>query len=124
MRRFSQQAANSCRILQLIAQQSEKHRVLPLPVLQIRLALDALAHVTGALRLRDRALVEAVDLQLDPVQVEVDEQMALELAHGLVADPAAAEARMDREPPRLRDPAALVDEAEADRACTLAAGLD
>ena len=50
--------------------------------------------------------------------------MALELAHGLVADPAAAEARMDGEPPCLCDPAALVDEAEADRACTLAAGLD
>src|SRR5512141_3017234 len=52
----------SCRILELLAPQREEHCVLPLAVSQIRLALHAFPHVTGALRLRDRTLVEAVDL--------------------------------------------------------------
>ena len=58
--------------------------------------------------MRERPLVEAVDLQLDAMKVEVDEQVALERARGFDADPAAAEARVNREASGLDDPVALV----------------
>ena len=54
------------------------------------------------------ALVEAVDLELEPVEAELEDQEALEEARGLVGDPAPAEPRVDREPAETRDPASFV----------------
>src|SRR4051812_49133250 len=108
----SQAEPGSCRIVELLTQQPEEHGILPLAVPPVRLALDTLAHVAGALRLRDCALVEAVDLEPDTMQIEVDEEMPLEDADRRVADAPAAEARLDGEPSRLGDPVGLVHDME------------
>src|SRR5439155_20615418 len=109
---------------QLFLQQREEHGVLPFAVLQVRPSLHALAHVAAGVGMRERTLVEAVDLQLDAVEVEVDEQVALERTCALDADPASAEARMDGEATRLGDAVALVDAVERDTAGALAVRLD
>src|SRR6267378_5126132 len=101
---------------QLLLQQRKEHGVLPFAVLQVRPSLRALAHVAAGLGMCERTLVEAVDLQLDAVEVEVDEQVALECACALDADPAAAEVGMDGEATRLCDAVALIDAVERDTA--------
>src|SRR5579859_3384898 len=92
---------------ELVLQHREEHRVLPLVVFQVRLPLHALAYVADAFGVRDRTLVEPVDLQLEPVEAELAEHMPLEQPRDLVADLAAAEARVHREPPALDDPVPL-----------------
>ena len=69
----------------------------PLVAAQVRLALHALLDPAGALGVPLRALVEAVDDHLEPVVAEVEDQVPLEEARGLVGEAAAAEARVDRE---------------------------
>jgi hypothetical protein len=59
------------RRLQILLDQAEEHRVDPLAVLEVRAPLDALAHVTGVLGVRDRAFVEALELNLDAVEAEL-----------------------------------------------------
>ena len=71
-----------------------------------------------ALRVLDRALVEAVDLELQPVEVELEQQVALKEPRGLVGEPAATELGMDREPAEIRDAVALVGDVEAHQAGT------
>ena len=66
------------RLVQVFANQPEENSVDPLPVAQVRLPLHAFANEAGALRVLDRALVEPVDLELEPVEVEVEQEMALE----------------------------------------------
>src|SRR5262249_1892189 len=112
------------RLAQLVAEQREQHRVLPLPVPVVRAPLDSLADEARPLRVRDCALVERVDLQLDPVEPELDEHVALEHARRLITGPAAAEARVDRKAPDLGDAVPLAHESEADCACALAVDLD
>src|SRR4051812_42064389 len=112
------------RLVEVLTRQSEEHGVDPLAVLEIRAPLDALAHVAGPLGVRDRALVEAIDLQLDPVEAEVVEQKPLEQACRLDADPPFAEARMNREPPGRDDPVLLADALERDAAGAFAVDLD
>ena len=53
-------------------------------------------------------LVEAVDLELEPVQAALEDQVSLQQAGGLVGEPAAAEARVDGEAADVGDPAAAV----------------
>ena len=53
-----------------------------------------------------RALVEAVDLELDPVEAELADQVVLEQARGVVGEPSAAEAWMDGDAADVCDPAA------------------
>src|SRR5215210_3905896 len=60
----------------------------------------------------DRALVEAVALELEPVEVEIDEQVALEEPRRLVRQPPSAEVGMDREAAEVRDPASAVRQGE------------
>src|SRR4051794_17163615 len=91
-------------LVQLVLEQREQHGVHPLAVLQVRAPLDALAHVADALGVRDRTLVEAVDLQLDAVEVEVAQDVAPERARELVAEAATAKARVDGEAACLHDP--------------------
>ena len=71
-----------------------------------------------------RALVEAVDLELQPVEAEVDQEVALQQPRRVVADAAAAEVRVHGEPADVRDAGAAVDELEVDRAGALAVDLD
>jgi hypothetical protein len=112
------------RLPQLFAKEPEQNRVLPLAVTQIRLPLDALLHVPDPLRVCDRALVEAVDLQLDPVEPEVDQEVPLELAGRLVAETTTSEAGREREAAGLGDSVPLVDAVEGDGAGALAVDLD
>src|SRR5260221_7520345 len=56
-----------------------------------------LADEARPLGVRDRALVEPVDLELEPVVAEVEDQVALEQARCLVRDPPAALLRVRSE---------------------------
>ena len=51
--------------LEVLPDEREQHRILPLAVTQVRLALDAFADEPRALRVTDRALVEAVARELN-----------------------------------------------------------
>src|SRR6266516_1754190 len=102
--------------VKVLAYEPEEHGVLPLAVPQVRLPLHALADEARALRVAERALVEGVDLELEPVQAEVDEQVPLELPGGVVRDSATAEVRVDGEPAQARDPRPGVRQLEAHRA--------
>ena len=62
-----------------------------------------------------RALVEAVDLELEPVVSELEQEL-LELARRPVRDAPAAKGRVDREAAEIRDPAAPVGDLEAHHA--------
>ena len=90
----------------------------------VGLAADAFAEETGSLRVRDRPLVEAVDLELEPVVAEVLEQVPLELPRRLVGDVPAAEVRMDGEATEPGDPASAVLDLEAHDAGALPVDLD
>src|SRR4051812_11035110 len=74
--------------------------------------------------MRDGALVERVDLELEAVEAELAEQVALEEPRRLVGEPAAAEVGVDREPAEPHDPAALVDPGEAHHPGALVVELD
>ncbi len=80
----------------------------PLAVAPVRLALDALAYEAGPLGMLDRPLVEPVDLELQPVVVQVDEQVALKNVRRLVGEVAAAKVRVHRQSAEVRDAAAAV----------------
>ena len=116
-------AEASC-VRQLFLQQREEHGVLPLAALQVRAPLHALADIAAALGMRERALVEAVDLQLDAMEAEIDEQMPLEEPRRVDADATSAKARVDREAAGLDDSVALVDAVECDAAGGLSVDLD
>ena len=78
------------RNVQFLGEQAEEDAVRPLAVPPVRAATDALADEPGPLGMADRALVEAVDLQLEPVVAEVTDEVQLEQACGLVRHPATA----------------------------------
>src|SRR5437588_41155 len=81
--------------LEVLPQQSVENAVDPVAVPPVRPPPDALAHEADPLRVVHRAFVEAVDLELEPVVVEVEEEMPIEHPRGLVRDSPAAEARID-----------------------------
>src|SRR4051794_3586896 len=85
-------------LLEVLGEERVEDRVDPLAVLEIRLSFPALADEADALAVRAGALVEGVDLELQPVVAELLEQEPLEQPRRLVGEPAAAKARMDREP--------------------------
>ena len=72
----------------------------------------------------DRSLVEAVDLQLDPVVAALADQVVLEQARGVVGEVSTAEVRMDRDPADVRDPAADVPPLPEQRTGAVAVQLD
>src|SRR5437588_3383582 len=94
--------------LEILPQQPVENAVDPVAVPPVRPPPDALAHEADPLRVVHRALVEAVDLELEPVVVEVEEEVSVEHPRGLVRDSPAAEARMDGEPAEMCDPAPAV----------------
>src|SRR5690242_19271742 len=70
------------------------------------------------------AVVEAVDLELQPVVAEVVDQVPLEEARRLVGDLPPAEIRVHRQRAEVRDSAAAVADLEAHQAGGLAVDLD
>src|SRR5688500_15791616 len=103
----------ACLVLQVLADEPEEHAVDPLAVAPVRLALDAFPKEARAFRVLDGALVETIDLELEPVVVEVEQEVALEESRRLVRKPAPPEVRMHRQAAQVRDPAALVRDVEA-----------
>ena len=83
----------------------------------VGLALHAFANEAGTLGVLDRPLVEAIDLELESVVVEVDQEVTLEDTRSLVGESPSAKLRMDCEPAQVRDPAALVRNVEAHDSC-------
>src|SRR5205814_2232164 len=81
---------------------------------KVCLPLHALPDEARALGVVDRAFVEAVALELDPVVAELAEEKLDEQARRRVGEAPAAKARMDGEPLEPRDPAALVRDGEAE----------
>src|ERR671929_1798334 len=94
--------------LEILPQQPVEHAVDPIAVPPVRPPPDSLADEADPLRVAHRPLVEAVDLELQPVVVEVEEEVPVEHARGLVGEPPPAELRMHREPEQMGDPAAPV----------------
>ena len=94
------------------------------PVAEIGAALHALADEADPVVVGERPLVERVDLELEPVEPELDEQQPLELPRRVVCDSAAAEVRMHGETLQPRDPVRLVDDVEAESPRALAVDLD
>ncbi len=71
-----------------------------------------------------RTLVEAVDLELQPVETEVADQVALECASGDVGHMLPTEVGVDRESSEVGDPAPDVRALEAHRSGGRAVDLD
>src|ERR687884_1680624 len=94
--------------LEILPQQRVEHAVDPVAVPPVGPPPDALADEADPLRVAHRPLVEAVDLELQPVVVEVEEEVPVEHARGLVRNPPAAEVRVHRKPAQVRDPAPTV----------------
>src|ERR671929_803565 len=94
--------------LEILPQQPVEHAVDPVAVPPVRPPPDALADEADPLRVAHRPLVEAVDLELEPVVVEVEEQVPVEHLRRLVRQAPPAEVRMQREPIQMRDPAPAV----------------
>ena len=69
---------------EILADEPEQDAVGPLAVAPVRLALHPFADEADPLGVGDRALVEAVDLQLQPVEAELEQEVALELSRGLL----------------------------------------
>ncbi len=103
-------------LVQIFADESEENAVHPLAVAPVRLPLDAFADEAGPLRMLDGALVEPVDLELEPVEVEVEQQMALKETSRVVGQAAAPEVGVHREAAEIRDSAAPVLKVEAHHA--------
>ena len=66
------------RLGEILLDDRVEHAVDPAVVVAIRLSLDALADVAGSLGMADCALVEAVDLQLEPVEAALADQVVLQ----------------------------------------------
>ena len=94
------------RRLQVLGHDRVEHAVDPAVAAAVRLPLDALANEARPLRVPLRPLVEAVDLELDPVEAALVDQVPLEESRRIVGEPAAAEARMDGEAADVDDRAA------------------
>ena len=110
--------------LEILGDEPVQDAVDPLVVAPVGLAANTLAREAGALGVAHRALIEGVDLELDAMEAQLVQKMALELPRGLVRDPPAPEVGVDREPAQVCDPAAPVRPLEAHRPCAFAAHLD
>src|SRR5919197_1480043 len=109
---------------EILADDAVDHTVDPLVVAPVRLAAHSFANEPGPLGVALRALVEAVDLELQPVVAEVVDQVPLEEARRLVGEAPAAEVGMHRERAEVGDPASAVRDLEAHQARALPVELD
>ena len=95
--------ASRFRRFKILFQKPEHDPVHPLAVTEICLSFNAFPHETGALRVTNGTLVEAVALELQSVEAQVVEQVALQLPRRFVGDPAAAEIWMRGQAPEIGD---------------------
>src|SRR5581483_138242 len=109
---------------ELVGEDREQHRVLPLTVPEIRLPLDALAHEPGALGMCDRPHVEPVAGELDPVVPELVDEVPLREPRRAVCKAASPERRVDRERLEVHDAMAFAHLRVPVRAGALAAVQD
>src|SRR4029078_4239535 len=86
---------------EVLAHETEQHPVCPLPVPSVRPALDALAEEPDPPRVSYRTLVEAVDLELEAVEAEVEQQVARQHPGGILGPPPAAAGRAESAAPAL-----------------------
>jgi len=82
-------------------------------VAEIRLSFNSFTYETGAFRVPNGAIVEAVALELKSVEAEVVQEVALELPRSLVRNPVTAEVRVSRQAPEIRDLTALIRNVES-----------
>src|SRR5438270_2642099 len=97
-----------CAGLEILPEQPVEDAVDPVAVPPVRPPPDALANEADPLRVAHRPLVEAVDLELQAVVVEVEEEVPVEHPRRLVRQTPPPEVRVHREPVEVRDPAAAV----------------
>src|SRR5437764_2901871 len=121
--RLAAAALRETSVVDVFENQAVNHAVDPLAVAVVRLAAYTFLDPARPSGVAHRALVEAVDLELQPVVAEVEE-VALEEPRRLVGKAPAAEARVHRERPEVRDPAALVGDLQAHQACRFSIQLD
>src|SRR5262249_13581496 len=110
--------------VEVFAEEREHHAVRPVAVTEVGLSLDALAHEAGTLGVSDRALVEAIDLQLEAMKAELDQQAMLEQPGRSVRDPPAARGRVHRQPFQARDLRSRVHGLESEPTGALAVDFD
>src|SRR3954468_17203967 len=121
-RRSSPRGATLLR--EVLPQEREEHRVDPLAVPDVGLAFHAFPDEAGTLGVRQRTLVEGVDLELEPLVAEIEEHVPLELTCRFVGDATPSESRLDRQTFEPRDLRAAVCDLEAHRPRSLAVRLD
>jgi phosphoribosylformylglycinamidine synthase len=109
---------------EIISHEREQRTIGPDAVSPVGLTPDAFVLETDTLRVSLRTLVEAVDLELEPVVAEILKEMALQLARRFVGHALPAVVRMDCETLEMSDPRATVFHLEAHRARTSAVHLD
>src|SRR6266542_1474333 len=83
--------------LEIVRDQTVDHAVHPIAVALVGLAADALLNEPGPLGVAQGSLVEAVDLELEPVVAQLEEEVALEEARRPVREPPATEVGVDRQ---------------------------
>src|SRR5437868_9701314 len=97
-----------CAGLEILPEQPVEDAVDPVAVPLVGASPDAFTDEADPLRVAHRPLVEAVDLELQTVVVEVEEEVPVEHPRRLVRQAPPAEVRMHSEPVEMRDPAAAV----------------
>src|SRR6266540_4581223 len=75
--RWSRPSSRRTDLVEVFADQPEEDAVDPLSVAQVGPALYTFSHEADPLGVRDRPLVEAVDLELQAVVVEIEDEVAL-----------------------------------------------
>src|SRR5581483_5755647 len=111
-------------ILEILGHEPVEDAVDPTAVASVRLPAHPFPDEADALGEALRALVEAVDLELEPVVAEHAEQLVAQEPRRLGGDASAAVTRVDGEAGELRDPAASVHGRELDNADALTGALD
>src|ERR671923_2097411 len=110
------QEANVVRDAEVFGKNRVEASVHPVAVAPVGLPPHPLATKARPLGVPLRSLVEAVDLELQPVIAEVADQVSLQRAGRLVGDALPAEVRVDGEPLEPRDPRPMVGHLEAHHA--------
>src|SRR6478672_6318621 len=103
-------------VVEILRDQPVEDAVGPAVAVSVGVAPNALALVPRQLRVRLRALVEALDLQLEAMEAQIADQMPLHQPGRLHTETPAAEAGIDGETAQIGDRRALVDQLEHHRA--------
>src|SRR5262249_17529210 len=104
--------------LEIFPHQPVERTVDPLAVPPVGEPPGAFVDEAGPLGVVLRPLVEAVDLELETVEAQVEKQVTLKQLRRIVGDSVPPKVRMDREIAEVRDAGTLVGELEAHPART------